>query len=74
MDTMHSWQPIETYDSLKKKPKHAVFLFGGTAPARGQAGKYGLYPMIELSRFCGSRVCIGWYPLPDIPKDLPIPD
>lgn len=61
------WLPIESYDKLKKKPKHAAFWFEGTPPARGQSGKYGLSPCVALTRFYGSRVCTHWTPLPNDP-------
>lgn len=62
------WQAIETYDGMKKKPAHAVFWFEGTAPARGQLGKYGLPPMMSLERIRGSRICTHWMPLPLAPE------
>jgi len=62
------WKPIESYDKLKKKPKHAVFYFEATTPARGQHSQNGLPPHIELRRNFGSRVCILWLELPDPAK------
>lgn len=64
------WQPIETYDLLPRlaRPTYAAFFFEGTAPARGQHGKYGLPPMVELTRSYGSRVCTHWAPIPEPPN------
>jgi hypothetical protein len=56
------WQPIETYDALKNRPKYAVFYF------EAMAGRMGLEPTIEMSRRFGIRVCTHWMPLPEPPK------
>jgi hypothetical protein len=63
------WQPIETYDKLKKKPALAVFWFAGTPPSRGGRGEYCLSPCAQLSRSMGSRVCTHWMPLPAPPSN-----
>lgn len=63
-----NWQPIETFDALKRKPAHAVFYFKGTPPHRGNLGKYGLYPTIQLTRNFGVRECVFWVELPPLPE------
>ena len=60
------WQPIETYDALKKKPPLAVFWFEATQPNR--PGGHHLYAIANLSRVMGSRICTHWTPLPDPPE------
>lgn len=62
------WQPIETYDALGIKPKHAVFFFEATKPTR-RAG-YVLDALIETKRYFGFRVCTHWMPLPPPPKGI----
>lgn len=62
---MSQWQPIDTYDALKKKPKHAVFYFKAECDDRGRNR---LIPIIELSRTYGYRTCTHWMPLPEPPK------
>lgn len=65
---MSEWKPIETYDGLRIKPKHAVFLF---KEELGRDGKVNLGRIIELVRFYGSRTCTHWMPLPEPPKVQP---
>jgi len=62
---MIKWQPIETYDKLKKKPKLAVFWFKESSAGRNIT----LYATPYLSRSMGSRICTHWMPLPDAPKE-----
>ena len=58
------WEPIETYDKLKRKPKMAVFWF-----KEAQAGRsVVLYATPYLSRTMGSRICTHWMRLPDPPE------
>lgn len=59
-----NWQPIETYDALKKKPAHAVFLF------RAEVGRtMTLDRTIHPQRNFGLRVCTHWLELPSPPKE-----
>ena len=68
---MSGWQPIATYDKLKKKPELAVFWF---RPVK--ASKYhthtGLRALIATDRFLGSRVCVYWMPLPEPPEQVEV--
>jgi hypothetical protein len=59
-----NWQPIETYDALKKKPKLAAFYFVAEGTVRGRSGPR-LFFTVQLTRNFGSRVCTHWCPLPD---------
>lgn len=52
------WQPIETYDALKKKPDHAVFWFEEVEHER----KYASLPATaRTERDMGRRVCTHWF-------------
>jgi hypothetical protein len=62
-----NWQPIETYDAMKKKPERAVFYFSAKLSERGKAG-IGLRATVQLTRSFGLRVCTHWCPLPDTDK------
>jgi hypothetical protein len=57
-----NWQPIETYDALKIKPKFAVFYV-----ARSDAGRLKLAARVEGTRTFGMRNVTHWMPLPDAP-------
>jgi hypothetical protein len=63
-----NWQPIETYDAMKKKPKLAAFYFKGEGTLRkATRGRtpFKLEPAVALSRVFGLRTCTHWCPLPD---------
>ena len=63
------WEPIEDYDKLKKKPRHAVFLFSGETPKNGKQGAaYYLVQCVNTSRSMGFRTCTHWMPLPEPPN------
>jgi hypothetical protein len=62
-----NWQPIETYDALKKKPKHAMFLF--RRESRGGRGDFVLEQTIQPARIYGLRVCTHWIELPPPPSE-----
>ena len=59
-----NWQPIETYDAMKKKPKLCVFWFKDMP----QGKNYTLPAIAVLDRHFGSRVCVHWIELPEPPK------
>lgn len=59
-----TWQPIETWDKLKKKPEFAVFY---VQPKEGNRPYTGLPRMIVTERRYGSRVVSHWMPLPAPP-------
>jgi hypothetical protein len=59
------WQPIETYDNLKNKPKNAVFVFAAEMHNR-QKDKIQLPEIYEFSRKFGSRICTHWIELPEL--------
>jgi hypothetical protein len=57
-----NWQPIETYDAMKVKPKRAAFYF--KSGVSGNSSFTGA-PTVGLTRVYGFRVCTHWCPLPD---------
>ena len=59
-----NWQPIETYDALKKKPRFAVFYVEATTAGRGY-----LSEMIVTERLFGYRTITHWVALPDLPSN-----
>jgi hypothetical protein len=61
------WMPIETYDALKEKPKHAVFYVKATQPKR--PGGHTLREMIVGTRTFGLREITLWLALPPPPKE-----
>jgi len=48
---MSEWQPIETYDAMKKKPTHCLFWFAEKPPS-GNGGN-GLPACASLNRNMG---------------------
>lgn len=58
------WQPIETYDKLKKKPKFAIFF---VEEAIGDRSYTWQDAMIITTRNCGSRTIKLWMPI-EAPK------
>jgi hypothetical protein len=64
---MSEWQPIETYDKLKRKPKLAVFWFA--EEVHKTRSDLNLKGMARLERRAGFRTCILWMPLPEPPKE-----
>ena len=65
IEMLGTWQPIETYDKLKKKPEFAVFY---VQPKEGNRPYTGLPRMIVTERRYGSRVVSHWMPLPAPPE------
>jgi hypothetical protein len=65
----HQWQPIETYDALKKKPKFAVFYVPATEPTRH--GNYQLSELVSTTRCFGNRDVTYWQPLGEPPREEP---
>jgi len=61
---MNEWQPIETYDKLKKKPRFAVFFFRANDAERHQNC---LPEMMDVERYRGSRIATHWKKL-ETPK------
>ena len=59
---MNEWQPIETYDKLKTKPKFAVFYVDENKDQRNYRG-----PGVVTVRYYGSRTISHWCELPDTP-------
>ena len=60
------WQPIETYDKLKKKPKRAVFFVKAfTNEGRSYAS---LAATVVTERYFGQRTVTHWLPLPNDPE------
>ena len=55
------WQPIETYDKLKVKPRYAVFYFEATG------GRNPRDETMQFTRSYGSRNCTHWINLPNPP-------
>lgn len=56
------WQPIETYDKLKKKPKYAVFrVKEKIVEERPYAG---LPELVVTERRFGSRIITHWLEIP----------
>lgn len=53
------WQPIETYDALKKKPKYAVFWFKAVINER--RNELTLPATAKIDRCMGRRVCTHWF-------------
>ncbi|MDX5369238.1 MAG: hypothetical protein LPL29_07650 [Alphaproteobacteria bacterium] len=65
-----SWKPIETYDRLKRPPKHCLFLFAESSMRPSNpTSAYVLPQTVQLTRYMGSRVCIAWCKYPD-PKEF----
>lgn len=59
------WKPVETYDKLKKKPKHAVF-FVKVKIVDGRP--YASLPeLISTERRFGCREVTHWLELPPLP-------
>jgi len=55
------WQPIETYDALKKKPKFCAFYVRESIhPTKGYCD---LIAMISTERYFGKRVVSHWVEL-----------
>ena len=59
---MSEWQPIETYDALKKRPEFAVFWF-----QKDIGSRFVLPATTNLSRSMGRRICTHWMPTPKAP-------
>jgi hypothetical protein len=59
-----NWQPIETYDALKKKPKLAAFYFAAEGTMRG-SNRPKWSATVQFTRVYGFRICTHWCPLPD---------
>ena len=67
LDIYFVWQPIETYDKLKKKPKYAVFYVQEKIVVdRPYAG---LSALISTDRRFGSRIVTHWIQLPNDPVE-----
>ena len=64
---VQQWQPIETYDKLKRKPKLSVFWFKEFKPLWSNG--IGLNAFASLDRIMGSRTCVLWMPLPEPPTE-----
>ena len=64
---VQQWQPIETYDKLKRKPKLSVFWFKELKPLWSNG--IGLNACASLDRIMGSRTCVLWIPLPEPPTE-----
>jgi len=63
-----NWQPIETYDELKEKPKFAVF-YVQPKPSENIYSRYAdLSEMIITERYFGHRSVTHWILLPELPK------
>lgn len=59
------WQPIETYDALKKKPEFAIFF---VQEHKGERSYTGLSATVSTERRFGSRVVSHWMPI-EAPND-----
>lgn len=54
---MNNWQPIETYDKLKRKPQLAVFRF---APIPNE--RICMDEVFRMESRYGHRICTHWMP------------
>lgn len=59
------WEPIEKYDAMKRKPKHAVFFVESM-----MSGKSELPAMIVTERRFGWRVVTHYFVLPEFPEEV----
>jgi len=62
---MSEWQPIETYDAMKKKPSWAVFYV-----ELCKSGRNYLNPMLSTNRYFGQRNVTHWMLLPEPPVEI----
>lgn len=59
-----TWEPIDKYDKLRKKPANAVFLV-----AEHKSGRSILSRMISVERRFGFRTVTHYCVLPDLPEE-----